>query len=139
MGCRILSDRRAGTACWYDSVTDTAFGPLAHDGPGYDAEQVLERAADLVRRYAIPDDRSDDARTWGLDPHDPRALSPAALETFALAATRLLDAEVWTPDDSLDLVAIRTARHAPAPNKRCPRCGARFMDVHACPKGGRFS
>lgn len=44
MGCRILHDRREGLASFYDSVTDTAFGPVAYRGDvtGVEADELLE-------------------------------------------------------------------------------------------------
>ena len=52
MSIRILYDRQEGRACLYDSVSDTAFGPVtmddAEEDGGLNAEQRLFDALDRI-------------------------------------------------------------------------------------------
>lgn len=56
MGCRILYDAKEDMAALYDSVTDTAFGPVFYQGEDYTdaatrAEKFLEWLPGDARQY----------------------------------------------------------------------------------------
>ncbi len=96
MGCRLLHDRSLGYACWYDSVTDTAFGPVFLNG----AEEAEDfgKWLDANRSQIIWAEYAMGKRHWASDQEvDPRGV----LNLTALYDRYLFDSiddeGVWRP------------------------------------------
>jgi hypothetical protein len=81
MGVRILHDRDQSLACLYDSVTDTAFGPVFFSTPHVDAES----AADCFVQWF------NEEREVRPLPNDLRLVSARELEDLQVAWNRAVD------------------------------------------------
>lgn len=67
MSTRILHDTGDRKACLYDSVTDTAFGPI-FTGDGFDdAEQEAEAFCRWLPKANAADHRTDDPRWYSAE------------------------------------------------------------------------
>lgn len=95
MGCRILTDGEL--ACYYDSVTDWAFGPVVYDDErGPSASEILEHGLVMLRdaTFIIAKDEYE-ANIGGRQ--DPRVMNERGLRRLVHnAADALVAAEAQT-------------------------------------------
>jgi hypothetical protein len=63
MGTRVLHDQEQNKSCLYDSVTDTAFGPVMYDTDRQEAHDFLE-LLDEDPRITPEDELAEAWETW---------------------------------------------------------------------------
>lgn len=89
MGCRILTD--GDLACYYDSVTDSAFGPVVYeDERGPSATEILEHGLVMLRDGTFCVEQGEwETTIFGCRP-DPRLMNESGLRRLAREAADAL-------------------------------------------------